>query len=32
VCANELTVLVGALVIFALLAGASAMKWNTTGM
>lgn len=32
VCASEVMVLAGVCVILALLAGASAMKWNTTGM
>jgi len=32
VCASEIMVLAGVCVILALLAGASAMKWNTTGM
>ncbi|KAK1034284.1 hypothetical protein LTS16_015625 [Friedmanniomyces endolithicus] len=31
VCAHELTVLTGVLVIFALIAGASALRWNTSG-
>ncbi|KAK0863743.1 hypothetical protein LTR87_016080 [Friedmanniomyces endolithicus] len=31
VCAHEITVLVGVIIIFGLLAGSSAMKWNTTG-
>jgi low-affinity ferrous iron transport protein len=31
VCAHELTVLAGVLVIFALIAGASTLRWNTTG-